>query len=100
MYSGVGHPGRACWLTASFKACVCPDGLRPGRNCYPAAARGAGNRLELEARALMLLPMGVEHIRLSSRSRRWATVEPSPTIHKPPNGKLILTLKEASPMTT
>jgi hypothetical protein len=36
--------------------CVCTDGPRPGRNCYPAAARGAGNRLELEARALILLP--------------------------------------------
>jgi hypothetical protein len=47
---------RVCWLTASLKACVCTDGLRPGRNCYPAAARGAGNRLELEARALILLP--------------------------------------------
>jgi hypothetical protein len=32
------------------------DGLRPGRNCYPAAARDAGNRLELEVQALMLLP--------------------------------------------
>ena len=47
---------RVCWLTASFKACVCTDGLRPGRNCYLAAARGAGNRLELATRALILLP--------------------------------------------
>jgi hypothetical protein len=47
---------RVCWLTASFKACVCADGLRPGRNCYLAATRGAGARLELEARALILLP--------------------------------------------
>lgn len=47
---------RVCWLTASLKACVCTDGLRPGRNCYPAAAGRAGNRLELEARALILLP--------------------------------------------
>jgi hypothetical protein len=47
---------RVCWLTAGLKACVCTDGLRPGRNCYPAAARRAGNRLELEARALIRLP--------------------------------------------
>ena len=48
----------------------------------------------------MLLPMGVEHIRLSSRSRRWAIVEPSRRSHKPPNGKLMLTLRDACPMTT
>jgi hypothetical protein len=47
---------RVCWLTAGLKACVCTDGLRPGRNCYAAAASRAGNRLELEARALILLP--------------------------------------------
>jgi len=47
---------RVCWLSASAKACVCTDGLRPGRNCYPAAARGASNRLELATRALILLP--------------------------------------------
>ena len=44
---------RVCWLTASVKACGCTNGPRPGRDCYPAAARGAGNRLELEARALI-----------------------------------------------
>jgi len=46
---------RVCWLTASFKACVCSDVLRSGRNCCAAAARGAGDRLELEVRALILL---------------------------------------------
>src|SRR6202022_731139 len=55
-YSGVGQSGRVCWLTASLKACVCTDGLRPGRNCYHGATRGAGARLEFEARALILLP--------------------------------------------
>jgi hypothetical protein len=35
---------------------VCTNGLRPRRNSYPAAARCAGNRLELAARALIRLP--------------------------------------------
>jgi hypothetical protein len=32
---------------------VCTNGLRPRKNCHPAAARGAGNRLELEVQALI-----------------------------------------------
>jgi len=51
----LGIRGAWCWLTASLKRVCAPMALDPGRNCtIPAAARRVGNRLELEARALIL----------------------------------------------
>jgi hypothetical protein len=80
---------RVCWLTAGFKACVCADGLRPGRNCYPAAARGAGYRLELEVQALINQGSGglaTNPPRIAGQSPRCSEGPASPALLQPTLG--------------